>query len=289
VLGTGDDTLLLSAVASPTTSLLENGLLDEQQRETLAIEAYDILKHYVSDPRRRSWAVQARYERAPGLVNLIRLVDEATLAFLRGYFTAGFALMLIVLERYLRTVSGWRPGDPDITFAALRRAVARFEFSGARMIARGIVDALYSRYEALTPPAFLFNRHGLLHGLRNASAVDEMNCARIFFLLDLLAACEGPGASEIVVGLGGTRHESICSALRIMKRWRCCSGTALRMSPDMVVAEAVANSIGRRVSHLARAPRPLVPLDLSRRSAGRSAHLVSCISSTRLGCTWSYH
>jgi hypothetical protein len=53
-----------------------------------------------------------------------------------------------------------------------------------------LLDGLYSRYEALTPTRFFFNRHGLLHGMRGALSIDQMNCARTFTLLDLLVSAE---------------------------------------------------------------------------------------------------
>jgi hypothetical protein len=203
---TSDDTLILGDIAARTVRMECDGKLGESEREVLALEAYDILKHYHSGPDRRSWAVKTRILKAPMLSALIRLIDEATLAFLRRYHTASFALLLVVLENYLRQLSNWKPGDKDVSFKTLQQSISKFEPSREQNVARDLVDKLYSRYDAISPSAFLFNRHGLLHGLRTASDFDEMNCARVFFLFDLLAACEGTYAAESSVDLRDKRH-----------------------------------------------------------------------------------
>ena len=69
-----------------------------------------------------------------------------------------------------------------------------------RDIAHELVSSLYAHYDATSPPLFLFNRHGLLHGLRDANiSLDEMNCARIYVLLDQIAFTTTRGIRSVAI------------------------------------------------------------------------------------------
>jgi tetratricopeptide (TPR) repeat protein len=86
---------------------------------------------------------------------------------------------------------GWTPGMPDPKFYELKAAIQHLPSSSSREHATQILSVVYERYDPLSPSQFLFNRHGLLHGVRGPDDVDEMNCARMFTLFDTLCDAEG--------------------------------------------------------------------------------------------------
>ena len=100
------------------------------------------------------------------------------------------SLSFIILERYLRSVFNWSPGDRDHTFYRLKQSILTLPNEEAARTAYDIINVIYSRYEALEPTQFEFNRHGLLHGVRGPTEYDEMNCARIYQLFNLLCTAE---------------------------------------------------------------------------------------------------
>ena len=59
-----------------------------------------------------------------------------------------------------------------------------------RDISRRTISAVYEFYDPSDPPVLLLNRHGLHHGLRSASRLDEMNFARLIGLFDTLVGAE---------------------------------------------------------------------------------------------------
>lgn len=187
---TSDDAMLVRKVALEALDLSANDALDPDSEDRLALDAYDIMWPQLMDPGERALMVSGPYGQSNWLRWSRPLVDEATLCFYRGYHTAALAALFIVLETYLRQLSGWQPGSPDPSFRDLRRAVLLHPPSSARDEAEGVLAAVYRRYDAAAPAQFYFNRHGLLHGLRGPQGVDEMNCVRLLLLLDLLCAAE---------------------------------------------------------------------------------------------------
>ena len=84
-----------------------------------------------------------------------------------------------------------------------------------RIEAEAILAAIYSRYSALSPPQFLFNRHGLLHGLRGSQNVDQMNCVRMFLLFDVLCWAEGLGRGLVYDEQFYARHATYGACQRL--------------------------------------------------------------------------
>jgi hypothetical protein len=136
-------------------------------------------------------------------------VDEATLAFYRGYRTAALALLFIVAEDCLRNLLGWQPGDPKVSFSQLKNAVLILPASDNRNVAHELLSTIYAFYDAADPPVFLFNRHGLMHGLRGAALdLDKMNCARAYVLLDHIALASTRGYRSVILDENfAKRHE----------------------------------------------------------------------------------
>ena len=95
---------------------------------------------------------------------------------------------------------------PDPSFAELKASIRKLPDSSVRDEAEQVLKVLYVRYNAASPPQFLFNRHGLLHGLRKHDDVDVMNCARMFLLFDLLCYAEGLSRSVIYDETFHKRH-----------------------------------------------------------------------------------
>ena len=146
----------------------------------------------------RASSLIGTYQRSAYFQSLVPLIDEATLCYYRGYYTSALATLFIVLERYLRDLVGWRPGMPDPSFANLRDAVKNHPESEARGEAEAILSVIYARYNAASPPQFLFNRHGLLHGLRGQHDVDQMNGVRMYLLFDILCEAEAVSPTNVI-------------------------------------------------------------------------------------------
>ena len=134
----------------------------------------------------------ATYTESKFLAKLLALLDEATLCYYRGYYTAGLSILLIVLESYLSDLMGWVPGDPDPKFWQLKEAVRnhRPSLSATRLSGWFL---LYSPAMIRFAATIFVYRHGLLHGVRGPDDVDEMDCARMFLLFDVLCDAEGIG------------------------------------------------------------------------------------------------
>jgi hypothetical protein len=196
---TADDSLMLEKVAGKVLDLQARGELTEEKVTALSYDAYEILKFQIVSAEERARMVSGPYSRSDFIRPLIPLIDEAILTFYRGYFTASLATLFIFLERYLRTLLGWKPGDDNPSFAKLRTALIKFPENDYRESASKILDGLYAHYDAVSPPPFYFNRHGLLHGLRDAMDADRMNCCRMFILIDLLAMAEADSGWRSVI------------------------------------------------------------------------------------------
>jgi hypothetical protein len=195
---TSEDTLRLKEIAIEVLAAESEKKLDDDLREALAWRAYDVLSAlFLSEER--TTMVHAMYLDSKLLEPLVPIIDEATLAFFRGYFAASLGTLFVALEQYLRRLRRWKPGDGDVKFGDLRKAVDTFPDSEWKKRAAKILEGIYERYEALSPPFSFFNRHGLLHGIRGPHPMDRMNCGRMFFLFDYLAAAESRGMRRSVV------------------------------------------------------------------------------------------
>lgn len=180
-------------------SLHASHALTPDETERLALEAYYHIAPQVMSVQERAFMATGAYFDSRNLHPSLRMLDEAVLCFEAECFTAALALLFIVLERYLRCVANWAPGQPNLSFLQLREAIMKFPASTERYESRAILDRLYAYYNAASPPQFYFNRHGLLHGMRPQADVDRLNCARIFMLFDKLCAAEGQ--SRIVTNM----------------------------------------------------------------------------------------
>lgn len=154
----------------------------------------------------RALMTSGPYKRSQFFAPLVPMIDEAILCVYRGYYTAALATLFIILEQYLRQLAGWKPGMPDLTFSALRAGVKNHAESTSRDEAEMILSVIYSRYDAQSPPQFYFNRHGLLHGLRESKSVDRMNCVRMLLLFDVLCFAEGLGRGIVYDEEFNLRH-----------------------------------------------------------------------------------
>lgn len=194
-----DDALLLAQVAFDALTNREAGTLTAELAHNLAKRAYEILWPYVGGSEYRAAVVSDHYSRSSRLAPFIPLIDEATLAYYRGYWTVALAGFFILAEAYLRVLAGWQPGGPPASFKSLQQGLLKFPASAHRTRAQSLVGGIYSYYDSLDPPTFFFNRHGLLHGLRGPQEADRVNCARMFVLLDALVSAElGKGFSGYV-------------------------------------------------------------------------------------------
>lgn len=186
---TNEDNAQLKPIAERAIELNKNNRLSPEERDELSLKAYNILSFQVIGIDRRADAISTIYVHCPYLSSLITLVDEASFAFYRGYFTSSLTILIIVLERYLRAVYVNDTGQSP-SLRELINHVPSFPDSESANLAHKIVNILYYYYNVESPPSYEFNRHGLMHGLRGMSQYDEMNCARIYQLFDILCRAQ---------------------------------------------------------------------------------------------------
>jgi len=189
---TTEDEAMLTPLLEEALSLNASGDLTPEQIDDLSLKVYRMASFQMINTEERAKLISGAYSRSTYLSPSIPLIEQATCCFYRGYHTPALATLFIVVESYLRNLFGWEPGRPDPTFFQLKTAVTVLPECPARHEAATVLNAVYARYDAETPPQFYFNRHGLLHGIRpELGEVDAMNCVRIYLLLDLLCAAEG--------------------------------------------------------------------------------------------------
>lgn len=188
---TSDDAAMIRDVAHEALRIEGLNQLTPQVIDELAAKAFNIMSFQIMNVDERASMVSGPYGESRYFSSPIPLIDEATLCYYRGYYTAALASLFIVMENYLRQLASWQPGQPDPSFSTLRAAINNLPPSPARDEAKAIISVIYSRYNPLTPPQFSFNRHGLLHGLRGPLDIDRMNCVRLFLLFDILCSAEG--------------------------------------------------------------------------------------------------
>ena len=187
---TSEDKAMVHSICQEALELEKDNSLTIEKIDELSQLAYEIISFQIINTQERADYISLVYINSSHFKSLINLIDEATLCFYKGYFTAALSLSFITLEKYLRSVFNWSPEDNDPTFLNLKQSVLSLPNQTEAQNAHKIINVIYSRYEALCPNQFDFNRHGLLHGIRGATKYDEMNCARIFQLFNLLCNAE---------------------------------------------------------------------------------------------------
>ena len=170
--------------------LKKKNMLTPEVIDELSLKAYNIISFQVVGKQERADYISLVYYNSERFRPLMNLIDESTICFYRGYYTAALTLSFITLERYLRSVYKEISMEKDPSFSKLKQSVLSLPNKDAAKEAYDIINVVYSRYEALNPTQFEFNRHGLLHGVRGPSQYDEMNCARIYQLFNLLCGAE---------------------------------------------------------------------------------------------------
>jgi hypothetical protein len=187
---TNEDSSELLKIADRALAISDTDPLFEQRIETLAYEAYVVLDIYIMEVGERAAMLTGPYLESKYLPQIASLISEGALAYYRGYYTASFSVLLIALERYLRLVLEDTQSGANTSFAALRQGVSYFQSSKFRDYAEVVLKGLYGRYDPASPTRFYFNRHGLLHGIREPLEIDRMNSSRMFALFDLLLGAE---------------------------------------------------------------------------------------------------
>jgi hypothetical protein len=190
---TTEDRSMVHPICEKAIDLKKKNILTPEIIDELSLKAYDIILFQVAGKQERADYISLVYYNSQKLRPLMNLIDESTICFYKGYYTAALSLSFIILERYLRSVSNWSPGDRDPSFFQLKQSVLSLPNEDASKMAHKIINIIYSRYESLNPTQFEFNRHGLLHGVRGPTKYDEMNCARIYQLFNLLCEAEEVG------------------------------------------------------------------------------------------------
>lgn len=193
---TSDDALHVRDIAQETLELRAEGRLSPAEIERLAEKAFEYLFPQVMAAQERARMATGPYSMSLHMRHSIGMIDQAMVAFRNALFTAASALLYIVLERYLRSLVGWEPGQ-HITYAGLCESLRSLAPSEARDEVYALVRRVYQYYDPTHPPDFFFNRHGLLHGLRPDLDVDRLNCGRLFVVLDRLCVAEGLSRSVI--------------------------------------------------------------------------------------------
>lgn len=187
---TTEDMASIETVCKKILKDKNNEILDLSKRESFSLEIFNIISFQICNVQERSDMISTTYINSRNLKKIINLLDEAYLSFYKGCYTASLAVLFIALEKYLRQILGWVPGNPDPKFSELKNSVKNLPDIKQAGIAYKIINTVYSRYDSLNPTLFYFNRHGLLHGVERESKYDEMNCARLFNLFDILSYAE---------------------------------------------------------------------------------------------------
>jgi ABC-type polar amino acid transport system ATPase subunit len=109
---TDDDASLIQKVALEAIQLHKENQLTPGQIDRLAVAAHDIMEFQVMNVDERTTMASGPYSESKYFVDLVRLIDEATLCYWRGYDTAALATLFIVLESYLLLLYGWTNVTP---------------------------------------------------------------------------------------------------------------------------------------------------------------------------------
>ena len=176
---TSDDALFLNDIAIEALKYKDSDSLSPEVLDRLSYLAFEKLHFQIMNIEQRSMMVISGYSESMNMRSLVTLIDQSLLCYYSGYFTAALAILFIVLERYLRYLLNWKAGDKDPTFLKLKMAIYKLSKSEARDNAERIISIIYDRYDAANPPQFYFNRHGLLHGIREQLQMDRLNCVRM--------------------------------------------------------------------------------------------------------------
>lgn len=189
---TSEDEAMITPIIEKAILLNGCGRLTPDEIDKLSLEVYRIASFQMMNTEERAKLISGAYSQSRYLSPAVPLIEQATCCFYHGYRTSALATLFIIVESYLRNLLGWQPGHRDPTFSQLKNSVNLLPECKSRNEAAAVLNAVYARYNAENPPQFYFNRHGLLHGIRTAlGKVDEMNCVRIYLLMDLLCAAEG--------------------------------------------------------------------------------------------------
>jgi len=212
---TSDDAEFARDIAHEALGYKRAGCLTSQMIDNLAARAFDIMAFQIMNVDERAFMTSGPYKESKFFASLVPLIDEATLCYYRGYYTAALATLFVIVESYLRQLAAWPPESRPTTFAQLRASVKKHPASSARDEAEGILAVIYSRYETQDPAQFLFNRHGLLHGLRGPQNIDGMNCVRVFILFDVLCSAEGLARELVYDKEFYSRHAAYGACLQL--------------------------------------------------------------------------
>ena len=218
---TSDDALMLNDIALEAMDRNDREELSPDIIDKLSERTFDIMEFQIMNIEERAMMTFSCYSNSDNLKEMVPLIDQAILCYYRGYYTSALATIFIVMENYLRKLYGWMPGDRNPTFFDLRQSVSNLPPSTAQNQASAIIDVIYAHYDATDPPQFYFNRHGLLHGLREANLLDRMNSVRMFLLMDSLCEAEGIGRGLIMSDEYNNRCEmySNCISLNSEKKF----------------------------------------------------------------------
>jgi hypothetical protein len=212
---TDDDAGLIQRVAREALQLQAEGRLTPDQIDRLAVSAYEIMEFQTMNVDERSLMASGPYTRSCNFSNLVPLIDEATLCYWRGYYTAALASLFIVLESYLLSLANWTPEKAKPSFAKLRTSILKLPAGALRVEAQQMVSKIYSFYDSKFPPQFYFNRHGLLHGMRRSQNVDRMNCVRMYLLFDNFCTMEGLSRAVEINESFNRRHNAYLNCVRL--------------------------------------------------------------------------
>lgn len=212
---TADDSLATEEIARETIELNKAGRLTESVRDDLASRAFDVLNFQIMNVDERALMATGPFARSARFSPMLPIIDEATLCYFRGYYTAALSILFVATERILLNLLNWVPGQPKPSFKKLKAACSRLQNPDYATDAAAIINVIYADYDAGDPAPFHFNRHGLLHGLRGRVSYDQMNAVRMFGLLDVLALAEGESRGIEMSDEFTNRHRVFSSCIAL--------------------------------------------------------------------------
>jgi hypothetical protein len=188
---TADEFRGLEELAEIALQLNVNGTLTDAIRNDMALQAFHLFDFQVMNPDERALMAGVLYLRSNYLRDSVRIVDEATLCYYRGYYAASLALLFVITEQCLLRICNWTQGSPKPSFKTLINAPLQLQNLDRGQEAVEVLNIIYDRYQQPGDAAFGFNRHAVHHGMRGFSSMDQMNCVRTFLLLDTIVFAEG--------------------------------------------------------------------------------------------------
>ena len=90
---------MVHPICEETIDFKKKNMLTPELIDALSLKAYNIISFQVVGKQERADFVSLVYYNSVNFRPLMNLIDESTICFYRGYYTAALSLSFIILER----------------------------------------------------------------------------------------------------------------------------------------------------------------------------------------------